>query len=131
MIVGQCVSQKIFTPSRYEVDDDQHHDAVDGQRQHNIPQGAPRAGAIDFGGLHNLVGDGFKDALHDEDAEGQVQRHVGQDDADQRVGEVEGTLDFEDADKRDDACGKEQGTHQKAEDNYLSWQSEMDQRIAG
>ncbi len=66
-----------------------------------------------------------------EDAEGQIQGHVRQDQANQRVDEADLVLDLKDADERDDTRREKEGTHQEAYEQQTTWRPEMDQRIAG
>ena len=90
----------------------------------------PRAGAVDLRRLDDLMRNELEDAAHDQHADREIQRDVGQDQAARRVDQVQTILDLVDADDRDDADREVERDQEHRDDDAAALRPHVHERIA-
>ena len=120
----------VLVPGRQEGEDGGRAEARQGQRQVDLPEGLPVAGAVHVGGVVELARDAPEEAVHEPGREGDVQGHVDEGQPVDGVDEADVAHEQEERQAQGDA-GHRAGQQQEQEQHAAAHEVEAREGVAG
>src|SRR3984957_9191175 len=130
LVIDKRQAQQIFAPCCDKIDDEDYDQSIAHHWQADLPQRPPVPGAVDSRGFEHFVRDKLEHAAHDQNADRELQRHVGQNEAGRVVDQAEPMLRLVNADDRDDAHGEIERNEQRRHDEPRAERFDMHERVA-